>query len=160
MYSFIWTCSIWCLDLCFYIEVLILWFRTCFEVGINLCVNKFLLWYHCCLWKVMHLFLWLIFDTYLLCVVCGVFVFLSILYKPTIYQLFWRLEVIGWLEKTVHAYTFVILYFLVCIDGLHRAKSYILFICYYWCILPICHIWYMHMFRGSFAWSLFPNYLW
>ena len=49
----------------------------------------------------MYLFLWLIFDKYLLCVVCGVFVFLSILCKPAIYQLFWRLEVIGWLEEVL-----------------------------------------------------------
>ena len=57
-----------------------------------------------------YLFLWLIFDTYFLCVVCGVFVFLGIPCKPTIYQLFWRLEVNGWLEETVCAYTFVIMY--------------------------------------------------
>jgi len=43
MNFFMWTYSIWCLDLCFYIEVLILWFRTCFEVGMSLRMNKFLL---------------------------------------------------------------------------------------------------------------------
>jgi len=90
----------------FYIGVLILWFETCFEVGMNLCMDKFSLWYHYCLWEVM-----LIFDTYLLCVVCGVCVcsWVSSINHP-FYHLFWRLEVIGWLEETVCAYTFVILY--------------------------------------------------
>ena len=127
MYSFMWTCSIWCLDMCFYIVVLILWYGTCFEVGMILCMDKFLLWYHCYLWNVMYLFLWFIFDIYLLWVVCSVFVFLSILCnsvgwrlpiiyqllcisKPIIYQLLWRLEAIGWLEETICAYIFVILY--------------------------------------------------
>ena len=43
MYSFIWTYNIWCLDMCFYIVVLILWFGTCFWVGMNFCMDKFLL---------------------------------------------------------------------------------------------------------------------
>ena len=39
--SFMWTCSVWCLDIRFYIVVLILWFGTCFEVGMSLCMEKF-----------------------------------------------------------------------------------------------------------------------
>ena len=50
---------------------------------------------------------------------CGMWyvcIFFCILCKPTIYHLFWRLEVIGWLEKIVCNSVF-----LVCIDGLHKA---------------------------------------
>ena len=43
MYSFILTC-IWCIrfgHMLLY-EELILWFGSCFEVGMNLCVNNFI----------------------------------------------------------------------------------------------------------------------
>ena len=39
MYSFMWTSSIWSLGHVFYI----VWFGTCFEAGMNLCMDKFLL---------------------------------------------------------------------------------------------------------------------
>jgi len=42
MYSSIWTCSIWFGHVFLYIVVLILWFRTCFEVGMNLRMDNFL----------------------------------------------------------------------------------------------------------------------
>jgi len=57
MYSFMWTCSILYLDMCLYIVVLILSFEPCFVVGMSLCMDKFLLWYHCCLWSYVSLFM-------------------------------------------------------------------------------------------------------
>jgi len=131
-----WTC-IWLfgpvvfgLDMCFYLTSSTYFVRAWTYVWIISFIISLLFW-----GSYVSL-LWLIFDTYLLCVVCGMYSFLyPIVYHPSTTCFGgWRYWMVGGNRLCIH---FHISVFFVCIDGLHRAYFIIIFICYSWCILLI-----------------------
>ena len=168
---YLWESYLWeYLLLCFYLEsCYVFWFMY----GHVLCFNIWWTYVFMCdmypilrlAWTSMCVWTNLCYGIYPYClyirVVCGMCVLFSIsfIFQPSA-TCFWRLEVIGWMEGNclfIHRYNSESL---VCIDGLHKSLidisysyAFIVVFSYY------VTFWYMRVFRGSFAWSLFPNYL-
>jgi len=115
-----WTCSICVLDMYF-----VVWILSCCWHEPMYGLLLFIFWSYVSL-------LWLIFDTYLLCVVCGVFLFLCILlytiHLPRVLEVGGNCLCIPFHNSVIF----------ICIDGLHRA-----YLIYHIHMLFLMHLAYM-----------------
>jgi len=125
------------LDMCFFIVVLILWYGTCFEVGMNLCMDNFLydmtvIFGKLCIYFMVDI--WCIFFMWYVVCLCS---WVSSINHP-FYHL--RLEVGGYWLVGGNCFCIYLCnsIFLVCIDGLHRA--YLIYLIH---MLLLMHLAYM-----------------